>query len=53
MDKNGLIIGIFGGFGLGLILGVEFPNSYVRIFGAIIVAISIISIIVFSYKERK
>lgn len=52
MDKNGLIIGIIGGLGLGLLLGSEFSDSYVTIFGAILIVICLVSMGVLSYKRK-
>ena len=52
MDKCGLGIGVIGGLGLGILLGSEFSGSYVTIFGAILVVISLISIGVLSYKKK-
>jgi len=53
MDKSGLGIGIIGGLGLGLLLGSEFSSSNVTILGAILVVISLISMVFLSYKEKK
>jgi hypothetical protein len=53
MDKTGLFIGIIGGLGLGLLLGSEFSGSYITIIGAILVVISIVTIVVLSYKNKK
>ena len=53
MEKLGLRIGVIGGLGLGLLLGSEFTGSYVTILGAILVVISLISMGVLSYKEKK
>ena len=53
MDKNGLSIGIIAGLGLGLLLGSEFSGSNVTILGAILVLISLVSMGVLSYKEKK
>ena len=52
MDKSGLGIGVIGGIGLGLLLGSEFSGSYVTIFGAILVVISLISMGILSYKKK-
>ena len=52
MDKTGLSIGVIGGIGLGLLLGSEFSGSYITIFGAILVVISLISMGVFSYIKK-
>jgi len=52
MEKSGLGIGVIGGLGLGLLLGSEFSGSYVTIFGAIFVVISLISMGVLSYKKK-
>jgi len=52
MDKSGLGIGVIGGLGLGILLGSEFSGSYVTIFGAILVAISLISMGILSYKKK-
>ena len=52
MDKNGLIIGIIGGLGLGLLLGSEFSHSYVTIFGAIFIVICLVSMGILSYKRK-
>lgn len=53
MDKKALIVGIIGGLGLGLLLGSEFTGTYVTLLGAGCVLISIISLIVFSYMNKK
>jgi hypothetical protein len=53
MDKIGFVIGILGGIGLGLILGSEFSGRYITIIGAILIIISIVSLIFFSLKEKK
>ena len=52
MEKSGLGIGVVGGLGLGVLLGSEFSGSYVTIFGAILVVISLISMGVLSYKKK-
>ena len=52
MEKCGLGIGVIGGLGLGLLLGSEFSGSYVTIFGAILVVISLISMGILSYKKK-
>jgi len=49
MEKLGLRIGVIGGLGLGLLLGSEFSGSYVKYFGAILMAISLISMGILSY----
>jgi len=51
MDKKGVSIGIIGGLGLGLLLGSEFSGSTITIIGAITVAISLISMVVFSLRS--
>lgn len=53
MNKSGLIIGIFGGIGLGLLLGNEFSGRIITILGAVILIISLCSMIIFSYKTKK
>ena len=53
MDKSGLGIGVIGGLGLGLLLGSEFYGRNVTILGAILVVISLISMGILSYKEKK
>ena len=52
MEKLSLRIGVIGGLGLGLLLGTEFPGSYVKYFGAILMVISLISMGVLSYKNK-
>jgi len=52
MDKSGLGIGVIGGIGLGLLLGSEFSGSYVTIFGAILIVISLISMGALSYMKK-
>jgi hypothetical protein len=52
MEKVGLGIGVIGGLGLGLLLGSEFPGSYVTYLGAILVVIMLISMGVLSYKKK-
>jgi len=46
-----IIIGIIGGFGLGLLLGSEFTGSLVVITGAILVVISLIAMIVYRMES--
>ena len=53
MEKIGLSVGIFGGIGLGLMLGSEFSGRYITILGAVLVIISIVSIGLLSYKAKK
>ncbi|MCW4032266.1 MAG: hypothetical protein NWF08_02615 [Candidatus Bathyarchaeota archaeon] len=53
MTKSGLTIGIFGGIGLGLLLGSEFSGRTITILGAIILIISLCSMAIFSYKAKK
>lgn len=53
MDKIGLSIGVIGGIGLGLMLGVEFSERYITIFGAIFVIISLVAMVILSYKSKK
>ena len=52
MEKIGLSIGIFGGLGLGLMLGSEFTGTYITILGAILVIITIASMLILSYKNK-
>ena len=51
MGKKGLAIGILGGIGLGLLLGSEFSGRYITLIGAVFIIVSILSLIVFSYKK--
>ena len=51
MEKTGIAIGITGGIGLGLLLGSEFSGRYITLIGAALIIISIISLIVLSYKK--
>jgi len=53
MEKKGLIIGVIGGIGLGLLIGSEFSGSTITIIGAILIVISLISMVYLAYKERK
>jgi len=53
MDKLAVFIGIIAGIGLGLLLGREFSNRYITIIGAVLVIISILSMVVLSYKNKK
>lgn len=53
MDKTGLSIGIIGGIGLDLLLGSEFSGRYVTVLGAILIVISIITMVFLSYKGKK
>ncbi len=53
MDKSGLGIGIIGSIGLGLLLVGEFYGRNVTILGAILVVISLITMGILSYKEKK
>ena len=51
MSKNGLGIGVIGG--LGLLLGSEFSVRYITIFGAALILICIIFMIILAYKGRE
>lgn len=53
MDKSGVGIGVIGGIGLGLLLGSEFSGSNSTIVGAFLVVVSILSMIILSYKKKK
>jgi hypothetical protein len=53
MDKNSIIIGVIGGIGLGLLIGSEYSSRNITIMGAILVGISLISMIYLSYKKNK
>jgi len=53
MDKIGLYVGIIGGVGLGLLLGSEYSGRNITIIGAILIVISLISIGMLSYKNKK
>ena len=53
MEKAGLAIGVLGGIGLGLLLGSEYSGTYTTLLGAGLVIISIISLGVISYREKK
>ena len=53
MTKSGLTIGIFGGIGLGLLLGSEFSGRIITILGAVILIISLCSMGLLSYKAKK
>ncbi len=46
-----IVIGIMGGFGLGILIGNEFNNTYTTIIGAILILVSIFSIVVFSMEK--
>ncbi|MGC9443882.1 MAG: hypothetical protein ACP5E9_02965 [Candidatus Methanospirareceae archaeon] len=53
MDENGLLIGVISAIGLGLLLGSEFPGRYATLTGAILIAASLISMGVLSYRGKK
>ena len=53
MNKTGIFIGIIGGIGLGLLLGSEYSGRNITIIGAFLVVISLIAIVVLSYKNKK
>ena len=53
MEKVGLFIGVLSGIGLGLMLGSEFNGRFVTLSGAILVIISLISMVLLSYKRKK
>jgi hypothetical protein len=53
MDKIAFLIGIIGGIGLGLLLGSEFTGRHITILAACLVVISIITLGIFSYKDKK
>ena len=52
MNKISHGIGIITGIGLGLLLGSEFAGQYITILGALLVIISLISMIVLSLKNK-
>ena len=52
MVKSGLGIAVIGGLGLGLLIGSEFSGSYITIFGAILVVLSLILMGVLSYRKK-
>ena len=52
MDKPGLTIGIFGGIGLGLLLGSEFSGKFITLLGAGLIIVSLISLGIFSHKKK-
>lgn len=52
MSKLGVAIGIIGGIGLGLLLGSEFTGQYSTLLGAVLMAGSLLSMGVLSYKQR-
>jgi hypothetical protein len=45
MNKKDLAIGIIGGLGLGLLIGSEFSGSFITIFGAALIVMSLIYMI--------
>lgn len=52
-NKNISFLIIFiGGLGLGLLLGNEFSDSYITIIGAILLIITLISMIFLSYNKK-
>ena len=51
MNKIGNCIGIMAGIGLGLLLGSEFSGRYITIIGAVLILISLLSMIVLSIKK--
>ena len=53
MEKNGLVIGVIGGIGLGLLLGSEFSGSNITLIGAALIVISLASMGYLAYKEKK
>jgi hypothetical protein len=53
IEKIGLSVGIIGGIGLGLMLGSEFSGRNINILGAILVVISLTSMLFLSYKGQK
>jgi hypothetical protein len=44
MDKNGLILGIIGGFGLGLLIGSEISGRVITLFGSLFVIIFLLGL---------
>ncbi|UCD03635.1 MAG: hypothetical protein JSW73_03785 [Candidatus Woesearchaeota archaeon] len=52
MDKSALTVGIFGGLGLGLLLGSEFHGSIITLLGAIVLVVSLGSMAILSYKKK-
>ena len=53
MEKISIAIGVLGGIGLGLLLGSEYSGTYATLLGAGLVIISIVSLGVLSYREKK
>jgi len=53
MNNTDVLIGIVGGFGLGLLLGREFSSKYITLIGAILIIISIASTAILSYRNKK
>lgn len=53
MDEKGLLIGVIGAIGLGLLLGSEFSGRYATLTGAVLIAASLVSMSVLSYREKK
>ena len=53
MAERGLIIGVVGGIGLGLLLGSEFSGTYVTLIGAVLMAVSLLTMGVLSFKGMK
>lgn len=52
-NKNISFLIIFiGGLGLGLLFGNEFSGSYITIIGAILLIITLISMIILSYNKK-
>jgi len=53
MKREHWILGIFGGLGLGLLLGSEFPGRMMTLLGAGFMIIFFIGMGVISYKKSK
>ena len=52
MGKQGLLIGIIGGLGLGLLVGSELSGSTITILGGVLLLFSIIAIISLSITGK-
>ena len=52
MERTGLVLGIFGGFGLGLLIGSGFHGTVSTIAGATITAAVIIAMVISSLKRN-
>jgi len=51
MDNTAIVIGVAGGLGLGLLLGNEFAGTFITILGALLIVVSLGSMVLLSSNK--